>query len=151
MPKDRDKYYLLPSSRFEARRKNIKYYFSGEPCKRGHLSIRGSVSGSCYECTISNNLKNKYRTAKQPISEHTNQLINKQHNLCCICNIKLDEDFCVDHNHTTGLIRGILCRTCNIGLEQFKDNPILLEAAIAYLRQPETKLIHKKHRQVQLQ
>lgn len=40
----------------------------------------------------------------------------------------------LDHCHTTGEVRGILCHSCNMGLGLFKDNPLLLEAAINYLR-----------------
>ena len=39
----------------------------------------------------------------------------------------------VDHCHTTGTIRGVLCKDCNIGLANFKDDPNLLRRAIAYL------------------
>ena len=39
----------------------------------------------------------------------------------------------VDHCHDTGKIRGVLCKDCNIGLANFKDNQVLLHKAIAYL------------------
>lgn len=39
----------------------------------------------------------------------------------------------VDHNHTTGRIRGILCQPCNVALGHLQENPDTLRRMIAYL------------------
>ena len=39
----------------------------------------------------------------------------------------------VDHCHETEKVRGLLCRTCNVGLGHFKDNATVLRLAAEYL------------------
>lgn len=46
---------------------------------------------------------------------------------------------CVDHDHDTGAIRGLLCHTCNRGIGLFGDNIEMLEQAIAYLKRMSAK------------
>ena len=52
---------------------------------------------------------------------------------------KKEGHLAIDHVHTTGEMRGILCDSCNPGIGFFKDDPDLLEKAAAYLRDFETK------------
>ena len=40
----------------------------------------------------------------------------------------------VDHDHTTNMIRGLLCSSCNFGIGQFKDSPEIVASAIDYIR-----------------
>ncbi len=71
-------------------------------------------------------------------------LLNNQGGVCSICNrpqsVVAWEYLCVDHDHTTGKVRGLLCNTCNAGIAQFGEDIRLLEAAIVYLRRHKEEL-----------
>jgi len=69
-------------------------------------------------------------------------LLQKQVFSCAICSTPLKahkgiehgvDVACVDHCHTTGEIRGLLCSTCNTALGLFKDSKALLSRANEYL------------------
>lgn len=67
-----------------------------------------------------------------------NKLHEEQDYSCAICRTPFSEGKrkcgCVDHNHETNKVRGLLCQHCNAGLGMFKDNILYLEKAIEYLR-----------------
>jgi hypothetical protein len=63
------------------------------------------------------------------------KLKNDQEYRCLIC--RKTEKLCIDHCHTTGKIRGLLCHQCNKGLGDFKDSIEFLTSAISYLKQNE--------------
>jgi Recombination endonuclease VII len=55
--------------------------------------------------------------------------------LCeCCGSPPIDRALCADHNHKTGKFRGWICRLCNIGIGNFKDNPDTCAKAAEYLR-----------------
>jgi hypothetical protein len=57
-----------------------------------------------------------------------------QNNQCAICKEKFAKTPHVDHCHTTGKVRGLLCWQCNIGIGLLKDNIEVCLAAADYLR-----------------
>lgn len=66
-------------------------------------------------------------------------LLNNQNNSCAVCLSSFSghssKHMCVDHNHSTGEVRGLLCHSCNTGIGKFKDSPEILTMAIAYLQE----------------
>ena len=62
------------------------------------------------------------------------EILHAQGDVCAICE-KPSTDYCVDHCHETNRVRGILCRPCNIGLGQFRDDPDLLLVAAHYVEE----------------
>jgi hypothetical protein len=78
------------------------------------------------ERTRATNLKQKYGITQNDYDK----TLSIQNNKCAICERDMNEYgkiFCVDHNHTTGKVRGLLCDPCNYGLgfyEKHKDKYI---------------------------
>ncbi|WP_244876855.1 endonuclease VII domain-containing protein [Winogradskya consettensis] len=60
------------------------------------------------------------------------ELLAEQGGVCAICGVEDPQH--LDHDHRTGWVRGILCFNCNGGLGQFRDDPVFLAGAIAYLK-----------------
>jgi hypothetical protein len=57
-----------------------------------------------------------------------------QENRCGSCGDVFVKTPFVDHCHTTGKVRGLLCSHCSTGLGNFKDSIMRLLLAIRYLR-----------------
>lgn len=68
--------------------------------------------------------------------EEYNILLKTHNNSCAICQKnqnELNQRLRLDHCHSTGKVRGLLCDSCNVGLGRFRDNPVFLKSAILYL------------------
>jgi len=67
-----------------------------------------------------------------------NKLLVKQKHSCYICKKHKDtfkKRLCVDHNHKTGKVRGLLCASCNYVLGHSKDSVRILKTMIKYLKE----------------
>lgn len=73
--------------------------------------------------------------------EQYDEMLAAQGGVCAICKQpetlvdpkKGPRRLAVDHNHTTGANRGLLCANCNNGLGRFDDSVERLLSAVAYL------------------
>jgi len=83
-------------------------------------------------------LKNRGRNLKRQYGitmEQKEQMRIAQNNRCASCGnlFKNWRDVCIDHNHTTGEVRTLLCRKCNAGVGCFDEDINKLQKAINYL------------------
>lgn len=103
-------------------------------CKSGRLGTR-AMCKICYN--IVNKDWNRIRLYGVNHLQYKD-LINKCGGLCEICGNKPQkkEDLCVDHDHVTLKIRGLLCKNCNLGLGKFGDSEDSLIKVIEYLKRP---------------
>ena len=104
-----------------------------EASRKSYLKNRDKILKKSRERHL---LKNYNLTSKQYF-----ELIKEQENLCAICG---KPEHCltktgdvkplsVDHNHTTGEVRMLLCNDCNALLGFCKEDAKILEAALRYL------------------
>ena len=73
-----------------------------------------------------NNLKYKYGITLETF----NQMLADQNGVCAICRKPSAKSYHCDHDHKTGVVRGVLCHWCNTSLGWFEANKI---AANQYL------------------
>jgi hypothetical protein len=82
-------------------------------------------------------LNKRYKERYDITYEEYKEMLKEQNHKCYICGVdevdSRDGKLCVDHCHTTGKVRKLLCHNCNCGLGHFSDDPELLKKAAVYL------------------
>lgn len=69
-------------------------------------------------------------------------MLAAQEGVCYICKREPNgRKFCVDHNHKTGEVRGLLCYRCNYGLTWYSDDPERLAMAAFYVTAPPARAV----------
>lgn len=77
----------------------------------------------------------KYRLVQYGLTpDDYEELMCRQQGRCAICQRESSRLY-IDHCHVTGVVRGLLCLACNVGLGQFQDDPERISRAITYLTQ----------------
>ena len=95
------------------------------------------VRAATPEVTRAKNLKNRF---DMTIDQYNVRFL-KQKGRCAICdqaeksvdsngNVKW---LAVDHNHSSGDVRGLLCNSCNTGIGKLGDSIKIMKSAIKYL------------------
>lgn len=122
---------------------------TGQPkkrfCIKGHdTQIVGRYRSNyeCIGCSKARRLRDpghirdlKYQSKFGITLVQYNVMFAAQNGLCLGC-YKHQKDikraFAVDHDHTTGKIRGLLCGNCNVALGNAQDDPIILRRLADY-------------------
>lgn len=182
----------LPACWADAKASGAPHYFTGKPCKHGHVAQRVTRTRNCLECHRLRSLevpratqrtanrksygihrteraasvsqrrdedperfraysRQDYRRHKVKRLAHSSakqrqqntgftpslfqQRLQDQDNKCAICTKALEPGFYThaDHCHATGQTRGVLCRSCNVGIGFLQDSPEILLNAVQYL------------------
>ena len=112
---------------------------------RGDSGYVTSACKACYAERYKNNA-DKYRKAARDrrlgIDPDTyDNLVKAFGAKCMICGIEdpmgtgaVSGTFSIDHNKDTGMVRGLLCCNCNVGIGMLNHDIKLLEKAITYLK-----------------
>lgn len=119
-----------------------EFYKRGE---RNRSHYRSECKQCCLARTRANRAKNPERDALQRRRTHLRQsygisdaeyqdLLEMQGGVCAICLNKPSAKLHVDHDHSTGTVRGLLCKRCNLALGLLDDNGYRMLRAAQYMR-----------------
>ena len=129
------------AARIEAQKLGRGTYENPEPCKSGHYA-RWVSTNNCVQCDAEarqrhkvsakfSRIKKEYGLSRDKYTE----MVAQQSGRCAICGEQPDSHFSlhIDHCHTTGRVRGLLCGKCNQGIGLFSESKLLMQKAMEYL------------------
>ena len=103
-------------------------------CLAMNKQMRAIASDSvCFKSNFRHPNKAKYGIT----SKQYDELFASQGYKCAVCNCTQNNGYGkmpVDHCHTTGKVRAILCQSCNVTLGKVEEKEEILLALIEYLR-----------------
>lgn len=95
------------------------------------VSRRGQYVARCKPCRNDEiraiQLRSRYGLSRQEYEA----MVASQNGACAVCGST--HRLCVDHNHTTGAVRKILCDSCNVALGRVGEDPSRLRALADYI------------------
>jgi DNA-binding transcriptional MerR regulator len=102
-----------------------------------HKEQRKNTCRKYYDSHLEKIRNDKYLKRYGINIEEFDRMIESQNGKCAICGkhySELEKSLCVDHDHNTGKVRGLLCHTCNMILGNTHDSIFVLKKAIEYLQ-----------------
>lgn len=90
-----------------------------------------------YESTEPQKWHNHVRNTYGISGDDYEKILALQGGVCAICRKACTRTgsgrLCVDHDHESGQVRGLLCFKCNVGIGHLADDVELLKGAVSYL------------------
>jgi len=74
-----------------------------------------------------------FENGREMTLDDRKRIVKEQQSKCLICG-QISKHLVADHDHTSGIFRGMLCSRCNLGLGHFSDKITTLISAAKYLR-----------------
>lgn len=116
-------------------------YKSIKPCPKGHFE-RSVTTNNCVECSNAQNRKRKESLRWARIKKEygigkseVEAMLHSQKFQCAICNDDISSAYHIDHCHSKGHVRGLLCSRCNQAIGLFRESLTFMERAAIYLRE----------------
>ena len=109
-----------------------------------YKSLSDGRSWWCKDCAHKNWKKKMYKSKYGISYDDYLNIYKRQNGKCAICGMTEKDngkDLALDHCHNTGIVRGLLCWSCNLMLGYAKDNAYILNNAILYLKDVENYIV----------
>ena len=119
----------------DSRRWKRAKYHATKVARAPHEKTRKAVWYKNHrDVSIERTRRSRFKRLYDLTLEQYEQLLKRQGGQCAICgDTNGNRRLCVDHNHVTGQVRGLLCTSCNTALERLETAPLWYERALHYL------------------
>ena len=133
-------------SKRQAKERGLQTYFTGKECRRVHVCERYVSTSNCVDCAKA--YSKRYNAALHPDDRRKHIIKSKygltmgewhamrkaQNDCCASCGDPFGDAVPnVDHDHSTGKVRAMLCRGCNTALGHLQECPEKIAKLIKYL------------------
>ena len=114
-------------------------YVPDAACPSGHYR-RYVTTNNCIDCDVElrskraekarwTRVKKEYGLSASDVAK----MLCQQNKSCAICEVNIESGYHIDHCHSTGKVRGLLCQKCNQAIGLLKENKNLFERASKYI------------------
>ena len=99
-----------------------------------HKEERRASSRAYYEAHKEETRVRQYKRKYGVTLADYNRMYKEQKGGCKICGRRPKRRLHVDHDHTTGVVRGLLCSSCNLALGLLSEDSSVVEKVVRYLK-----------------